>query len=115
MKIVHYFLGADLRKSHDGLTALAKTKNIDFQTMQPGSAVIFVNTGNDKLKAYSANGVISYIRFQDRRRAIDMNALDEIARAFTPSGTLNYDKALRAALQKRSQAKARRFDSLEFK
>jgi len=111
MKTVHFFLGADLRGSHAGLAMQAKQKNIDLAKLKAGEAVVFINRKKNKLKSYSFNGVVSYVRFDDSRRGIDMDALNEIPRSFTSDGRMDYERALRETLKKKLSLK--RFEELE--
>lgn len=101
MKAVNLFLGADLRSGHPGLTKLAKSRGIVLKELRTGEAVIFINSKKDKMKAFAWNGVLSYVRFDDKKRAIDLSAIDEFPRAFDKDGVMDYAKALRASLEKR--------------
>lgn len=112
MKTVHFFLGADLRSQHLGLIAIAKKANIDLLRLNAEEAVIFINSAKNKIKSFSYNGVVSYIKFDDPKRGIDMDALNEIPKAFDKNGTLNYTKALKASLEKRMLSRSR-FKDLE--
>lgn len=111
MKTVHFFLGADLRGSHAGLMLQAKAKKVDLAKLANGEAAVFINRRKTKLNAYSFNGVVSYVRFDDSRRGIDMDSLNEIPRAFTKDGHMDYTKALRETLKKKLALK--RFEDLE--
>jgi hypothetical protein len=111
MKTVHVVLGADLRGNHNVLEVQAKKHNLHLSRLRFGEAVLFINRKKDKLKSYSFNGVVSYIRFDDSgfdgsgrrgsRRGLDLDALNEIPRAFSPNGVLDYDKALKITLEKK--------------
>lgn len=111
MKAVTFFLGADLRSGHIGLQKLAKTKGTDLQTLQESEAVIFINTQRNKVKSYSSNGVLSYIRLEPGR-TVDLHALEEFPMAFSPKGRLDYKRALKRALIKRLHTPGR-FKELE--
>lgn len=101
MKSVNIFLGADLRLGHDGLRKLAKSKNVLLSELNRDEAVIFINSARDKIKSYSWNGVVSYMRSKETNRPIDLMALDYLVKTFNPSGQMNYPAALRLALLKR--------------
>lgn len=107
MKTVHVFLGADMRSMHRGLREIAKANGIDLTKLKKGEAAVFINASKNKLKSYSFNGVISYVRFDDPQRPIDLNALDELPKAFDPNGKLDYSRALKATLEKRLKSKGR--------
>lgn len=100
MKSVQVFLGADLRSMHAGLKKLAASYGVHLDSLGKEEAVVFINSAKNKIKSYSYNGAICYIRFDDPKRPIDLNALDELPKAFNKHGTLNYTKALKAALIK---------------
>ena len=105
MKTVHIFLGADMRCSHAGLITTAKTQGIEWQRLKSGEALLFINSRKDRLKSLSWNGVLSYVNFSDTRRALDLNAIEEIPKALSPSGHMDYKKALKLALLKRLEKK----------
>lgn len=105
MKIVHIFLGADLRGAHNYFRILSASSGHNVNELKTGEAIIAINKAKDKLKAYSYNGALTYIRFDDKKRGIDLNAIDELARAFRPDGTLDYTKALKESFSKRLTVK----------
>lgn len=105
MRTVNVILGADLRSGHNGLTQQAKTKQIDLRKLSTGEAVVFINAKKNKMKCFSYNGVLSYVRFDDPRRGIDLNAIDFFPKAFHPDGRMDYPKALRMALERRMNVK----------
>lgn len=111
MRTVHVILGASMSGQHNSLEVQAQNEGIKLSTLKDGEAVVFINRKKDKMKAYSHNKVVSYVRFDDSRRGIDLSALDEIPRAFTSHGTLDYPKALRITLEKK--LKSRKFDTVE--
>lgn len=101
MKTIKILLGADMRSGHPGLKKQALKMGFDIDTLKEGEAVVFINVSKDRMKAYSWNGVLSYVRFTEKNRAIDLNAIDEFPKAFSPDGSMDYRKALRASLLKR--------------
>lgn len=112
MKAVKVILGADMRLMHDGLIKLAGKCKISLEDLKAGESVLFINRARDRLKAYSWNQVVSYVRFLDKNRVLDMTAIDEIPMAFSKDGTLDYNLALKRTLEKRL-AKGRRFKEVE--
>lgn len=98
MKLVHCFLGADLRAGHTGLAEIAKSQSVDLSTLESGTAAVFVNRKRDRIKALSYNGVLSYVICPN---GIDLHTLDILPQAFRPSGQMDYKSALRIALRKR--------------
>lgn len=100
MKTIHVFVGVDMRQSHLGLTKLASQNKIDLNTMQQDSAIVFISRDRMRMKAYSGNGVLSYLVSSDRKRPFDLQAIDEFPKAFDKNGTMNYEKALKERLKK---------------
>jgi hypothetical protein len=102
VKAVKFLFNADLRGGHDNLKAQSKKVGVDLEKLETEEAAVFINRQRNKIKTYSYNGVMSYIRFtEESHRGIDMNALSEIARAFDKRGQLDYNKALKASLLQR--------------
>lgn len=101
-----------MRSAHPGLRRMAEKSNIDLTKLNEGEAVIFINAKKTKMKAYSYNGVLSYVRFDDPKRPIDMSSLNEIPRAFDRRGTLHYNRALLLTLQKKLRVKKLEFEVL---
>lgn len=101
MKTVNILLGADLRGGHNSLTIQAKERKVIISELKKDEAIIFINRKKDKMKCYAYNGVLSYVRFDDPRRGIDLNALDYFPQAFRSDGTMDYPRALRESLKKR--------------
>ena len=112
MKSVHVFFGVDMRSMHNGLEKLCLKHKVNLRELATNEAVVFINRAKDRVKTYSYNGVISYIKFEDSSRPFNMDAIDEIPKAFKKDGTLNYPKALKAALERK--LKNRRFKEVEF-
>jgi hypothetical protein len=103
-KIVQVFLGADLRNSHDGLTALAKSKKIDVTKLEPGQFVLFINHSRDRLKLFAANNVIAYLKVPSGR--LNMATISLIPQAFHTTGKIEYDKVLREVLIRELERKS---------
>jgi hypothetical protein len=104
-KVIHVFLGSDLRAGHNGLFNQAKASGVKVKELPEGSAIIFINRKKNKLKSYAWNGVVSYIRSDETNRPIDLSVIDELPRAFDSNGRMDYAKALKATLEKKLQAK----------
>jgi hypothetical protein len=95
-KLLQVFLGADLRNSHEGLSAIAKANRIDPDTLPPGDYIIFINTARDKLKLYAANQVLAYLKLKTGK--IDLRTISLIPQAFKASGKIQYDETLKELL-----------------
>ncbi len=105
MKITHCFLGTHMGLQHVGLSKIMRTNNVDPTKLPQSTAVLFINTRRDKMKSYAYNGAITYVRFDDKRRRLDLNAVNRLAEAFSPSGHLNYNAALRSSLVERLKSR----------
>lgn len=107
MKAVNIFLGCDLRSGYTGLRELLKKHKIAFDSLNPEEAYLFVNRAKTSVKVLSHNHVVSYLRSKDTNRPIDIEALNEIPKAFNNDGTIDYNKALKLSLEARLQRKGR--------
>lgn len=103
-RILQVFMNANLRSGHDGLEKLAKDNGIKVRSLEPGQFVVFINTHKDKVKVFAASQVIAYCRLEKGRK-IDMNVIREIPRVFLSNGRLDYEAALKEAVE---QALARK-------
>ena len=100
-----------MRCSHAGLIKIAEKGGVPFRKLKPGDALLFINTSKNRIKTLSWNGVLSYVNFHGTRRALDLSTIEEIPRAITPTGHMDYKKALRITLEKKLGEK--RFKELE--
>ena len=110
-RVIQCFLGVNMIQGHDGLSKLAKGKGIDVKSLEPGNFVVFINNRKDRIKVYTANNVIAYLRMDSGK--IDLRTISEIPRPFNASGKIDYDKALKDALLKAFERKKRRPSVLE--
>lgn len=98
MKAVHVFLSVDMRKGHDGLIEYAKNRKVNLRELPDETAAVFINRQRDKMKTYSYNHVVGYMR-SEKHRPFDIAAVDHFAMAFKKDGTMDYSKALKARLE----------------
>lgn len=98
-EIIQCFLNVNMGSSHDGLTKLAKDHGVKTQDLAPGEYLVFVNSARDRVKVYAANNTIAYYR-AEKRGSIDLRVIQMIPRAFNAHGKLNYDEALKLAVEK---------------
>lgn len=96
-KLIQVFLHADLRCGHEGLAKLAKDNKIHVSSLLPGEFVIFINSKMDRLKLYTANEIIAYLKLKTGK--IDLRAIQLIPQAFKASGRIEYDEALREVIE----------------
>lgn len=101
MKTVNVFLGADMRLGHEGLIEYAASRKIKVESLKPGEAIVFINAKRDRMKSFSWNKVVSFVRSADINRPIDLETMDYLAQAFSPDGVMDYNKALRMKLEKK--------------
>lgn len=101
-KLVNAFLDVDMRCQHDGLAKIAKKHRVDVWSLSPGEHVVFINRAMDRIKMFSPNGVLSYLRLKSDQR-IDLDTLKYIPEAYDGSKDLRvtYSQALRKSLSKR--------------
>ena len=93
------FLGnVDMRCGHLGLALISKRRGIDVKKLTPGNYVVFLNSSKNRIKVYAANNVVAY--YVCESGTIDQRAIEMIPKAFNGSGNLDYDAALKAALEK---------------
>lgn len=106
-QILQCFFDADLRNGHDGLAAIAKKKKIDVTKLEPGRYIVFVNSSKDKIKMYAASNVVAYYKCRAGEK-LNLLAIREIPKSFTASGQIDYDSALKIAIEKALARRARR-------
>lgn len=92
------FLNADMRNQHDGMKALAKSEKIDIEKLEVGEIVLFINSEKNRIKLFGAKNVLAYLKLD--RGKIDMRTIALIPKAFSGSGKIDYDKALKEVLTK---------------
>lgn len=97
-KLLRVFLDVNMQLGHDGLTALAQQSNVSVRKLQPMEHVVFVNRAVDKVKIYSSNGVVSYLRSPTGK--LDLGTLEHFAECFGAEG-FQYTEALRKTLLKK--------------
>lgn len=99
-KIVLLIDNVHMGLGHDGLTAVARKFKKNPEALQDGELLMFLNRRRDKLKIMgSAGRVIGYLKMPKGNK-IMLEAIQYIPQAFGASG-INYDYALRSALQSR--------------
>lgn len=94
--IVRIFQKTDMRNQHDGLVRLALKFKVRLDSLGAGEHVIFLNNRLDKVKMFSANGVLSYYRAPG---SLTMDMIEYIPQCFGANG-MNWQKAERLALEK---------------
>lgn len=102
-KLLRVFLNADLRCAHDGLKAMAKKQKVKLEELKEGELVLFVNAERNRIKLFGANNVLAYLKL-DRGR-IDFRTISLIPRAFSASGKIDYDSALKEVITKAISSK----------
>lgn len=108
--ILQVFLNADLRCGHDGLAQLAKKHGMNVAKIESGQFLIFINGQRSKVKIYAASNVIAYLKLDKGR--LNMDTIREIPRVFAAKGRMDYDEALKLAVEK-SLSKRGKLEDLE--
>jgi len=98
-KVIRVFLETDMRSQHMGLIEIAKTKKVNLSKLEPGEHVIFINQAGNKMKLFSASGVLSYIR-KDRGK-IDLNMIEFIPSCWNARTGIDWDEASRKSLERK--------------
>lgn len=98
-KIVHLFRDTDMRNQHDGLSNLARSKKVKLDELGAAEHVVFLNARLNKIKLYSANGVLSYYRAPGKER-INLGMVEMIPACFNAEKGMDWGKAERLAFDK---------------
>jgi len=98
-RIVRVFLDVNLAQGHDGLRDEAKRGKVTTDKLEPGEYVVFVNRAQDRVKIYTGNGVLAYLRSKGQR--IDLSVISKIPAAFKNNGKLDYDSELAKILKEK--------------
>lgn len=101
-KILRIFRNTNMANQHDGLQAIASRKGVDLNSLQPGEHVIFLNhiktlKGPDKIKWYSAGGLVSYKR--NNGNLISLGTIEKVLEAFDVGGKFEWNKAERKLIE----------------
>lgn len=96
-KVVHCFQKVDMRNQHDGLTRIAQKSKVRLDQLGAGEHVIFINANLNKVKMYSASGVLSYKRSDGG--CLNLGMIEQIPLCFE-GGKVDWDKAEKLALEK---------------
>lgn len=108
--ILRCFVNADLRNGHMGLSQMAKQDRIQVEKLEPGQYLVFINTAKNKMKVYTANNIVAYLRLS--RGRIDLSTISKIPQSFQ-GGDIHYDEALKTRLLETLQVKSRHVSALE--
>lgn len=108
--ILRCFVNADLRNGHQGLATLAKQERINVDELAPGQYLVFINTARNKMKVYTANSIVAYLRLN--RGHIDLATISKIPQSFQ-GGDIHYDEALKSRLTEILHIRPRQVSSLE--
>lgn len=109
-RTIQVFLNADCRLMIPGLVALCKRHKIAVEEKVRGQLVVFLNTARNYLKVIACNGtpspVLACYRLP-RGSVHDLSIIAEIPAAFNQHGEVEFDVALRRALEKHLAKKRR--------
>jgi hypothetical protein len=110
--IKRVFFNVSMGKRHDGLAQVAEDAGVKLKDMEPGDYLIFVNAARDKVALLvgkqdkSVIQPMAYYRL-GKGQTIDLNVIKYLPRHFN-GRTLNYDAAMREALDDVLKRKANR-------
>lgn len=109
-KVKFAFSNVSMALGHDGLAIIAKKFGVKMETLTNGECILFINRQRDKLKLIDGTGVVmGYIRIP-KGRVLPVEAIQYVAQAFSRSGKLDVDKAVKSyvidKLKKRANAGA---------
>lgn len=97
-KIISVFPNSDLRSSHKGLSILAvKAKRKNSNELLNGEFHLFLNRSQSMFKMLAANNVL--VHYKSPRGRVDIQTIQYLPECFN-GGKLDYDKALKAVLEK---------------
>jgi len=95
--ITHCFLEADLRGQHASLANAAKKgAKVDVSKLKSGQHLLFINRKRDKMKMFSANNIVSYMKLPSG--TIDLGAIKHFGSCFDKDLEMTYSQALRKRL-----------------
>lgn len=97
-RVVRVFLDANMSCAHKGLGLMAARHKVKLDEMGANEHAVFINSNLNKIKIWSAGGLISYARKDNGK--IDMRYISEIPKAFDEDGNFDFDKAVKASLMK---------------
>lgn len=106
-RVIQCFFDVDMRCLHEGLAALARAREVDVDRLEPGEFVLFLNAKKDRLKLYAPRHVLGYYRARTGER-INLNTIPFIPQAFGATGRIDYDAALKKALEAQFARKGRK-------
>ncbi len=109
-RILRAFFNSDLRCGHEGLAKMAKDQEVDVMRLEPGQFVIFVNHAKDRLKLFTSNNIIAYLKLV-KGQVLDMRTIALIPKAFQAKGSIDYDAALKEVIQQNLGRKRRQVTS----
>ncbi len=101
--IVRVFKDTDMRNQHAGLRMVAAKANVNLDALDQHEHVVFLNSKKNRIKAFSFNGVISYL--YSEKEPLDLNALVGIVQTFSPGAKANVNEAVKKALSKKLNKK----------
>lgn len=81
-QVTHVFLDVNMGCQHNGLKELAKKKNVNLDKLPAMTSAIFVSRNRNRIKLYSYNGVLHYLRSDEYGGQLDYACVQEFAQSF---------------------------------
>lgn len=103
-KIVRVFLDTNMSLQHQGLVAIAMSNGVAVPGLKNGEHIVFVNKKLNKVKVYSSNGLVSYLRLDDGRK-LDLNIISMIPSCFDANLRIDWNKAEALSLDRKLKNK----------
>lgn len=97
-RLIRVVFDADLRCSHEGLTAIAKNLKLKLDELELGEFVAFINSKKTMIKLYAAGNTIAHFKTPDGRQ-LNLKVLALIPKFFN-GRELKYDDALKEVITK---------------
>jgi len=103
--VIRCFLDVDMRCQHFGLSKHAKKYKVDVSKLKAGEHVMFINKAINRVKIYSAGGVLSYLA---TKGILDLAAVGQIPTCFGSDIQVKYASAIKLMFKQREIKKGRR-------
>lgn len=111
VRVHQVFIDADLRCQIDGLMNLCRKHKLRPEYFDRGQLIVFINTARNYIKVLACNGspapVLASYRLPSGR-IYDLSAVQYIPEAFNSNGAVDFDYALKTALENKLGARGAR-------
>lgn len=92
-KFIRVFLDYDLRSGHDGLLKSMKTAKMDYDRLNNGDFVCFINKAKTALKLMATGNIVVHLKMP-QGETLNLETIQYIPHAFNAEAlTIDYKKA----------------------